>query len=176
MKKILLLIFGLLSFQMAQAQYDNWAVGFKLGEPTGLNIRKYFNNINAIDISVGTYGGIIGNNREYRQGEYRNVGLSVQGHYLWHTPFFGSDAVHVYYGLGGQVNSRNYYADSRKNLPPPGDREKQISLGGSLLAGFEYFLPDGRYSAFLEGGTYVEVIPRPLFLSPNISLGVRLNL
>jgi hypothetical protein len=173
MKKLALTIICSLCFGMAQAQYDNWAVGFKLGEPTGVNIRKYFNNIHAIDITIGTYGGILSNDRKYRgdEGIYKNAGLSLQAHYLWHTPLFNSEAVHVYYGLGGQVNSRRSYP-KRLN----GDYEKNISLGGSVLGGFEYYIPDNRISVFLEGGTYLELLPRPFYLSPNISAGIRFNL
>jgi hypothetical protein len=176
MKKLALTVICMLCFGFAQAQYDNWAVGFKLGEPTGINIRKYFNNINAFDITIGTYGGIIANDRDYRRGKYKNTGLSVQAHYLWHTPLFNSEAVHVYYGLGAQFNSRNYYPDNKQNLPSPGDRERPISIGASALGGFEYFIPDNRISVFLEGGLYSELLPRPLYLSPNISGGVRFNL
>lgn len=158
---------------MAHAQYDNWAVGFKLGEPTGVNIRKYFNNIHAIDVTVGTYGGILSNDRKYRgsDGRYKNAGISLQIHYLWHTPLFNSEAVHVYYGIGGQINNRRSYPDRLA-----GQYEKALTLGGSALAGFEYYIPDNRISVFLEGGTYVELLRRPFFLSPNISAGLRFNL
>ncbi|WP_345027068.1 hypothetical protein [Ravibacter arvi] len=176
MKKLIFTLIGFLSISLAHAQYDNFAVGFKLGEPTGINIRKYFNNINALDLTVGTYGGIIGNNRDYRSGKYKNVGLAVQVHYLWHTPLFNSENLHLYYGFGGQINSRKYYADNRAHLPSPGNYEKSLSIGGSLLGGFEYFLPDGRLSIFAEGGTYIEVLQRPFFLSPNVSAGLRINL
>lgn len=173
MKKLALTVICALSFGLAQAQYDNWAVGFKLGEPTGVNIRKYFNNIHAIDVTIGTYGGILSNDRKYRgdEGIYKNAGVSIQAHYLWHTPLFNSEAVHVYYGLGGQINSRRSYP-KRLN----GNYEKDISLGGSVLGGFEYYIPDNRISVFIEGGTYVELLPRPFYLSPNISLGLRFNL
>jgi hypothetical protein len=173
MKKLALTFICTLCFGFAHAQYDNWAVGFKLGEPTGVNIRKYFNNIHALDVTIGTYGGVLSNNRKYRgdEGIYKNAGLSLQVHYLWHTPVFNSEAVHVYYGLGGQVNSRRSYP-KRLN----GNYEKDISLGGSILGGFEYYIPDNRMSVFLEGGTYLELIPRPFYLSPNISAGVRFNL
>ena len=53
MKKLALTFAFILSFGFAHAQYDNWAVGFKLGEPTGINIRKYFNNIHALDVTIG---------------------------------------------------------------------------------------------------------------------------
>jgi hypothetical protein len=171
--KLLLILICTFFFGVAQAQDNNWAVGFKLGEPSGLNIRKYFNTIHAIDVTIGTYGGILSKERKYRgdEGIYKNAGLSVQAHYLWHTPLFNSEAVHVYYGLGGQVNSRRTYP---KRLAP--DFQKSISLGGSVLGGFEYFIPDNRISVFLEAGTYVELIPRPFYLSPNISAGIRFNL
>lgn len=171
MKKVLFTLIGLLVMNLAHAQYDNWAVGFKLGEPTGFNVRKYFNNINAFDITIGTYGGIVGNNRDYRQGHYRNAGLSVQAHYLWHYPLFNAELVHFYYGFGGQLNSRRYYPNRLS-----GGYENTISIGGSGIGGIEYYLPDGRLSVFLEGGAYAEVLPRPLFVSPNISGGIRLNL
>jgi hypothetical protein len=173
MKKLALSIICTFCFGIAQAQYDNWAVGFKLGEPTGVNIRKYFNNIHALDVTIGTYGGVLSNDRKYRgdEGIYKNAGVSVQVHYLWHTPVFNSETVHVYYGIGGQVNSRRSYP-KRLN----GNYEKDISLGGSALAGFEYYIPDNRISVFLEGGTYVELLPRPFYLSPNISAGIRFNL
>lgn len=176
MKKLALILTFTLCFGLAQAQDDNWAVGFKLGEPTGVNIRKYFNNIHAIDVSIGTYGGVFSNDRDYRSGRYKTTGLAVQVHYLWTTPLFNSEAVRVYYGLGGQVNSRRYYPDNKRNLPAPGDREKTISLGGSAIGGVEYFIPDNRISVFLEGGTYVELLPRPFYFSPNLSAGIRFNL
>ena len=174
MKKSAATILLLLTATLAHAQYDNWAVGFKLGEPTGVNIRKYFNNVNAIDVNIGTYGGILANNRDYRQGIYKNVGVAFQAHYLWHNPLFNTETAHIYYGFGPQINSRRYYPDNQQNQPI--NYQKTISLGGSGLGGFEYFLPDGRLSVFLEGGIYIELLPGPFFTSPNVSGGVRLNL
>jgi hypothetical protein len=174
MKKIIVTLFCLFTFSLAQAQYDNWAVGFKLGEPTGIQVRKYFNNVNAIDVSFGTYGFILGNDREYRQGQYRSAGVSFQAHYLWHTALFNSEKAQIYYGFGPQINSRNYYPDNQQTQQVK--FQKNISLGGSGLGGFEFFLPDGRMSVFMEGGVYIELLPGPFFTSPNVSGGIRLNL
>ncbi|GAB2774617.1 hypothetical protein GCM10027275_17070 [Rhabdobacter roseus] len=174
MKKLGLTFLCVLCVSLAQAQYDNWAVGFKLGEPTGINLRKYFNSINAIDVTVGTYGGILSNQRDYRQGEYRNVGVSFQIHYLWHHPLFNAELVQFYYGFGPQINSRRYYPDGLRSQTP--NYQSNISLGGSGLGGLEYYLPDGRLSIFLEGGLYAELLPRLLYTSPNVSAGIRLNL
>ncbi|MFD1140354.1 hypothetical protein ACFQ4C_04510 [Larkinella insperata] len=175
MKKTLslfiVLLLGLTISQQAHAQTNNWAVGFRIGEPAGINIRKYFGENHAFDLNIGTYGGIYGNRRSYRRGMYRNVGVSVQGHYLWHGSIGKLETLHYYYGFGGQVNRRNYYLNRNSN-----ERVPEISLGGSGVAGLEYFLPNKPLSVFLETGAYVEVLPAPFFLGLQSGLGVRLNL
>lgn len=93
----------------AVAQYNNWSVGFRLGEPSGINVRKYFGTNHAFDLNIGTYGGLYGTKRSYRTGEYKSVGLTIQGHYLWHKALTKSESIRGYYGFGGQVNNRRYY-------------------------------------------------------------------
>jgi hypothetical protein len=172
MKKSVSIFILTLLCGIAQGQENNWAVGVKLGEPTGITIRKYFNNIQAVDVTVGTYGGILSGERAYRgdNGRYKNTGVSLQIHYLWHTPVFNSEVLRVYYGIGGQINNRRSYP-KRLN----GQYEKALTLGGSAIGGFEYFIPDNRISVFLEAGTYIEVLRKPFFLSPNLSAGIRFS-
>lgn len=67
------LLGGLTVPNRARAQYNNWSVGFRLGEPAGVNIRKYVGSNHAFDLNVGTYGGLYGNRRSYRTGVYRSV-------------------------------------------------------------------------------------------------------
>ena len=169
---ILTLVFiaGLATHQQARAQYNNWSVGFRIGEPSGVNIRKYFGSNHAFDLNVGTYGGLYGNKRSYRNGDYRSVGLSVQGHYLWHKALTSSESLRGYYGFGGQVNTRRYY-------PPRlnGDYENALSIGGSGIGGLEFFPANKPYSFFLEGGLYVELLQAPFFVNLNSGLGVRYN-
>ncbi len=170
---IVALTLGLLPVSRAVAQYNNWAVGFRLGEPSGINIRKYFRDTHAFDINIGSYGGLYGNSRDYRQGRYRSIGLTLQGHYLWHTRLFGKDTFRAYYGFGGQVNRRRYYPDNLKGQQT--EYVSETSLGGSAVAGLEYFVPDKPFSVFLETGLYVEVIPAPLFMNLQSGLGIRYN-
>ncbi len=154
----------------AQAQYNNWSVGFRIGEPAGLNVRKYFGSNHAFDLNIGTYGGLYGNNRSYRSGRYKSVGLTVQGHYVWHKALTSSESLRAYYGFGGQINTRKYY-------PPRlnGDYENALSLGGSGIGGLEFF-PSGKpYSFFLETGVYIELLQAPFFLNLNTGLGLRYN-
>ena len=177
MRRLLLLsmlFMGCLALpQRAQAQYNNWAFGLRLGEPSGIMIRKYFGENRAFDLNMGTYGGLYGNVRDYRSGRYKSVGFTVQGHYLWHNRVLGNDNLRGYYGFGGQINSRRYYPDQ---FSATDAYVSTISLGGSAVAGLEYFVPDKPYSFFLEGGVYAEVIPAPLFLNLSTGLGIRYNL
>ncbi|QJW90566.1 hypothetical protein HNV11_14845 [Spirosoma taeanense] len=175
MKKVwlltaLVLLGWLATPKTAQAQYNNWAVGFRVGEPAGVNVRKYFGENRAFDLNIGTYGGLYGNARKYRSGRYRSVGLAVQGHYLWHKALTKSESVRGYYGFGGQINTRRYYP-IRLN----GEYENALSLGGSGIAGVEYFPAGKPYSFFLETGLYVELLQAPFFLNLNSGLGLRYN-
>lgn len=175
MKKIAALIL-ILQFvgHLAQAQYNNWAVGFQLGEPSGINLRKYFGENKAFDISAGTYGLFYGRDRAYRKGNYQNAGWSARATYLWHTSLFKSEQLRAYYGFGGQLNSRRYYFPSR-NAPGTLEYTNTISLGGVGQAGAEYFVQNSPLSIFLELGIYAEVVPAPLFLHPQGGIGVRFN-
>ncbi|WP_018623111.1 hypothetical protein [Spirosoma luteum] len=175
MRKLFMLLFltVLACFELsttAVAQYNNWSVGFRLGEPSGINVRKYFGTNHAFDLNIGTYGGLYGTKRSYRTGEYKSVGLTIQGHYLWHKALTKSESIRGYYGFGGQVNNRRYY-------PPRlnGDYENALSLGGSGVAGLEVFPVGKPYSFFLETGGYVELLQAPFFLSLNSGLGLRYN-
>jgi hypothetical protein len=175
MKKLTITLFILqFGFGIAQAQFNNWAVGFQLVEPSGINVRKYFNNNKAIDVSMGTYGLFYGRDRSYKKGDYENAGLSVRVAYLWHSPLFKQESLHAYYGFGGQINSRRYYFDS-KNGTGLREYDNTISMGGVGVAGLEYYLPSKPLSIFLETGVYAEIIPAPFFLHPQASIGVRYN-
>jgi hypothetical protein len=156
------------------AQYDyNWAVGFRVGEPLGLNVRKYFRNGDrAFDTNIGTYGFLYNNQRKYNKGEYRAAGVMIQGIYSWHHALGRKEAIHAYYGFGGQINSRKHYKDG---LNP--SSERKLSLGPSGAAGMEFMIPNQTNLAFfLDAGLYLEALPAPLFYNPQISGGLRLNL
>ena len=176
MKKISIIIVLLLISCWASAQPKRFAAGVRLGEPSGLNLRYYLDDgAKALDLNIGTYGGMWGNVRKYRSGYYKNIGLAVSANYLFTHQLFGKDNVMGYYGFGGQINSRRYYPD-QFNSGGQVFYDKTISLGGSGLGGVEYFLPDGPLSIFLDAGLYVEVLPGFLFMHPQIGAGVRLNL
>lgn len=177
MKKtlVLLLLIGGCSFT-ATAQLDNnWAIGLRVGEPLGLNVRKYFQEGDkAFDVNIGTYGFLYGRNRRYNRGEYKSSGLMIQGIYSWIVNPFGSDWLFVNYGFGGQVNNRNHYPDDR--VGQRDDKEKKLSLGPTAAGGVEVKLPNNDLAVFLDGGAYMEILPSPLFWNWQVSGGVRLDI
>jgi hypothetical protein len=169
MKKTVFVLACLLGSGSAFAQTKDWAFGFRFGEPTGIGIRKYGDR-NAFDLSLGTYGGLTGSRRAYRQGEYRNVGFSVNGSYLWYVPFL-NQRMTAYGGLGAQVNSRRYYRPDGAGVTSA----RAVSVGPTATVGTEYFAARAPFSVFAEGGAYLELVPSVFYLSPQFNVGIRFN-
>jgi hypothetical protein len=159
MKKTFIFLF---LFSSAMAQENNWAAGARIGEPLGLNIRKYIGYEHAIDVNFGTYGFLYRNNIPYKKGKYESAGWALQGHYLWTKSIDKNDRFWAYYGFGGQINNRER-RDANNLLV-----KSNISLGPSGAAGIESF--------FLDTGMYLEILPAPLFWHPSVGAGLRLNL
>ncbi|MEA5457579.1 hypothetical protein VB796_00930 [Arcicella sp. LKC2W] len=170
MKRILLLSILLISYLSGFSQEKGWALGAKIGDPSGLNIRHYLNNDkNAIELNLGVYGGIWGLRSNYKNGAFDGAGFSFSGVYLWHNEM--TTNLKNYYGFGAQFTSRSYYV-------PDGTGKKEIpttGLGGLGQVGIEYFLPSSPISIFLEAGAYVELVPSILYFHPQGGGGVRLN-
>lgn len=168
MNKIVLLLCFIMA--TAAAQENNFAVGFRIGEPFGLTARKYFNYNHSFELNLGTYGFLYRTKVNYRKGKYDSPGASLQGHYLWNKNLDrNGERFWAYYGFGGQMNNRVYR--DKNNLA-----ERTYSFGPSGVAGLEFFRAQDKYSFFLDTGMYLELAPRPLFWNPSIAGGVRVNL
>ena len=177
MKKI---IFSLSFFTIcisSFAQYDqNFAIGVKIGEPIGINIRKYMQyGDRAFDVNFGTYGFVYGRVRDYRKGAYEKSGMMLQGLYNFHTSLGKKDGLHAYYGFGAQFNFREYISDA-SGTGFRGLGEKHLSLGPAGNAGLEFDLPGNEVGVFLDAGAYAELFPDIFFLHPQINAGIRVNL
>jgi hypothetical protein len=176
MKKctILTITLTFLGFTGAFAQYErNWAVGLKIGEPIGLNIRKYFSNgDHSFDLNVGSFGFLYGRERKYsKEIIYDEAGVMLQGLYNFQKSFGKKESLRAYYGFGGQINSRN-------RTPKTGERGafRVISLGPAVNSGIELSIPENDLSVFADAGGYIEIAPKPFFMAPNINIGLRLNI
>ncbi len=176
-KLAITLLITFLSFGSVFAQYENnWAVGLKIGEPVGLNIRKYFSyGDRAFDINVGTYGLVFWRERKYGGDviyDKGSVGVMFQGIYQFHRTFGKNDKLHTYYGFGGQINSRN----RPESFGGRGDSFRVISVGPAVNAGVEIAIPENDMAVFLDAGGYLEIAPKPFFLSPTYNVGLRINI
>ena len=179
MKKsiILVVVIVLIFSHDISAQYtDNVAVGLRIGEPLGINVRKYFQyGDKAFDVNFGTYGFLYGKDRSYRKGAYSKSGLMVQGIYSWHYSIGSGDALKAYYGFGGQFNFREYVSEENL-IGTRQNGDKQLSMGPTVNAGVEYNLPGNDIGVFIDAGGYAELAPGFLFMHPQFSAGVRVNI
>ena len=170
MKKVFLLTLLIVSHLSAKSQEKKWAIGAKIGDPSGLNIRHYLNNDkNVIEVNVGVYGALWGLRSNYKDGSFDGAGLSFSGLYLWHNEM--ASRLKNYYGFGAQFTSRSYYVTDglgKKEIPFTG-------LGGLGQVGLEYYLPSSPISIFLEAGAYIELVPAILYFHPQGGIGARLN-
>lgn len=175
------LIITFICLGTAFGQYENnWAVGLKVGEPLGLNIRKYFSYGDRVfDVNVGAYGLLIGGTRYYYNKDkensrpiYDQAGVMFQGIYQFHRGIGKSEKIHVYYGFGGQINSRR----RPDKLGQPESSFMAISLGPAVNSGIELKLPENDMAVFLDAGGYVEIAPKPFFLAPTLNIGLRVNI
>lgn len=171
MKKYLLAAILLLSVFSVKAQTQTWAIGFKLGEPTGISLRKYGDR-NGLDISIGTYTGFLKGKKTYKtsKDDLGSIGVAFNGTYFWYVPMM-NDKMIAYGGPGVQVNSRRYYPD--KNVKSV--HTTNISTGPSATVGLEFFSGSKPSSFFIEGGGYIELIPKIFYFNPMLSVGVRHN-
>jgi hypothetical protein len=178
MKKTIALFtfFLVLSFTYSRAQSENWAVGLRLGDPSGVNLRKYFSNENALDINIGSSGYYYNRGRRYRDRYYEYGGVTLQANYVWQQDIYSVDGLQWYYGLGGQLGSRRYYDYEFYNRNRYiGGYTRSLAIGATGVVGAEYFIPDTPISVFVDASLYIEVIPLPFWLSVPIGIGGRFN-
>jgi hypothetical protein len=171
MKKALLMalmLFGMV--QLSQAQKKDWAVGLRLGEPTGLNIKKYLSGgNNALEFNIGRHGWGYSNGRKYWKGEFRNS-LVLGVNYLWHKGAGSTQGLDFYFGFGGQFSSRRYWDEDINR------EESALGVGVTGVFGLEYFISGAPVSIFLDFGPYIELTPAAGWAWIDAALGVRFNL
>ena len=152
-KHLLSLVFLLCIVFASQAQKNEWGIGVRGGEPSGLTIKKYFGGgANALDISFGYNGYIYNRGRKYWHGEYRrSVALLVN--YLWHKPISGANGFELYFGFGAKVSSRRYWHKDDDF------EDTTMAFGVDGVIGAEYFIPNVPVSFFVELDPYFEFVP-----------------
>jgi hypothetical protein len=171
MKKLLVLTLLIFASSPLFAQIQSWAVGAQVGEPFAVGVRKYGDR-NALDVKIGSYIGLFKGKDTYKTSgdELATLGLMFNATYVWYVPFF-NERMSAYAGPGVQVNSRRYYP----NRLVKSVHTTNISTGPSGTVGLEFFFAQKPTSLFLEGGGYLELIPKIFYFNPTLSLGLRHN-
>ncbi|RXK52200.1 hypothetical protein [Aquirufa rosea] len=169
-KSLFILLFTCIS-SLTFGQIQDWASGFRIGEPGGFMARRYLSNgINAVEINVGAYGGLWGTDRNYKDGTFKNIGFTMNALYLWHHPTLVNSDIHTYYGFGPQYTSRDLYLKGSNTATNNG------GFGAAALGGIEFYPVDApNLSFFGEIGFYNEIAPNPFFFHVQGGIGVRVN-
>ncbi|MBK9176158.1 MAG: hypothetical protein IPM46_07450 [Flavobacteriales bacterium] len=176
---------------------QNWGVGFRLGDPSGISVKKYWTG-HAFEMSLGRTH-VFGHGRYYNDhydrwydnqnfnhnahefiGYRANPALALQLHYLVHKQVKNAAGLDWYYGFGGQVRSYRYWYSYRYR-PGPGqdwvvvneESVTELDLGVDGVIGLEYNFPKAPVSIFTDATLYMELFDNPFAFRPQFGLGAR---
>ncbi|MBR9860067.1 hypothetical protein GYB22_04845 [bacterium] len=197
---ILLLVITLFS---ADSLAQNWGVGLRAGDPTGLTVKKYMGD-NALELNVGRtywwYGPGWYNRRfdywyegkkfGYDDFQYRGyrveAPVAIQLHYLWQRDIgsiagMSTPGLSWYYGLGGQFRTQTLYYSYRYKLDGPdwryveAEKVTDLDIGVDATIGLEYTFDKIPVSVFADGTLFIEIIDRPFYIWGQGGSGFRIN-
>jgi len=183
---------------------QNLGLGVRLGDPSGLSLKKYFGD-KAFEISFGrTY---MFNDRywyvhhfndwyeehkfDYNEIQYigykASVPLGIQMHYLFQKGFNKIEdedlaGLKWYFGFGGQLRFQNYSYDFRYKLKGDPDwhydenhQVREFDFGGDGVIGLEYTFKNAPISIFADVVLFMEIIDNPFLFYGQGGIGCRYN-
>lgn len=188
----------LFTFALSAALHAQaWGVGFRLGELSGLTVKKY-NGASAWEFNLGRAHSFVRDNYYYDSyarwydrkhfgwkaneflGYRATVPLALQVHYLRQKPVSGAAGLDWYYGVGGQVRWQSYDFDYRYKLQGEndwiyvaGERVTEVDAGVDGVIGLEYKFNNAPVSLFLDGTLFMEVVDDPFLFWFQGGLGAR---
>ena len=196
MNRYALLFFFFLAFNItAFAQQKQWGIGLRLGDPTGISVKKYLSRTRAFEFNLGRTG-VWGHNYanafyrynkfdkydyEYRQYHMHSA-ISLQGHLLFQQPIKSSDlkGLDWYYGFGGQLRSfaveyqyRYHTGPNKNDWNTRWERVNDIDLGLDGILGLEYSWHEVPLSVFADVNLLIELADSPLHLFLQGGTGLR---
>lgn len=202
MKTLKVLILGILLSKSASVFSQDNALGFRLGDPSGLSYKNYRGN-NALEINVGRSHIFSRSNWYYNRfdnwyekqkfgykdwkvtGYKASMPIGIQVHYLFRN---GIDKVadektpglEWYYGVGGQLRFQSYYytyrykIDGNPNwLYADGGRVSDFDIGADGVLGIEYRFKGAPISAFADITLFMEILDNPFLFYFQGGLGAR---
>jgi hypothetical protein len=175
----------------------NWGLGLRLGDPSGLSIKKYLPGGRAVELNVGTtsYWGYDYRDHFYEEDKYANYeyisyrrtgAAALQVHYLLQSDIRDVANLHWYWGFGGQIRTKSYDYNYRyRSYYGPGqgdyvwiyatDKITDFDLAADILIGLEYHIPGAPLSVFTDASLMLELLDDPLALYVQAGIGVRYN-
>ena len=176
---------------------QNWGIGFRLGDPSGLSVKKYDGN-HAWELNVGRSHLFDRHDRyydrydrwyadqhfNYKAHELVNYSygraLGIQLHYLVQKDVKNATGLGWYYGFGGQLRFQQYRYDYRYKLENGPDwivvsdqRVAETDLGLDGVIGLEYKFQNAPLNLFVDGTLFMELIDDPFFFQPQFGIGAR---
>ncbi len=182
----------------------HWGIGFRIGDPSGLTVKRYLGG-NALELSIGqTYFWYEGygyrnrfddwyRERNFAYADHQYLGytsrshIGIQLHYLFQNEIgrLGDASLRGlfwYYGFGGQLRHHQYAFDYRYRLPGSpvwyyanSGRVTDIDLGVNGTIGLEYTFNNAPIAVFLDSTLFMEIIGDPFALWFHFGLGARYN-
>lgn len=203
MKTYLILIgMALAVFISPMAHGQDWGVGVRLGDPSGITIKKYMEG-DALELSIGrthlfSRHGYYDdqfhhwyNDKDfgYKDFNYRgykaSTPIGVQLHYLLQKEITsvadeGISGLDWYLGFGGQARFQTYTYDYRYKIEgdnewrnTTGERVTDLDLGVDGVIGLEYTFNDVPLSLFVDATLFMEVVDNPFLFWFQSGIGVR---
>jgi hypothetical protein len=175
-----------------------WGIGVKLGDPSGLSLKRYMGN-KALEFIVGRayyydsyYTYYRNHDPRYRDDIYYGPGpypwhgdrvydfstpLSFQLRYLVHKNINDLQGLRWYYGFGAQVRTISYsYYDYDGFGNYYSNRVTDVAFGGDGILGLEYTFDDLPLSIFADVNLYMEFYRRAFYPEGQGGIGIRYNI
>lgn len=194
--QLIIVVLAILLFtHYASAQ--SWGLGIRLGDPSGLSIKKYSKG-HAWEFSLGRTH--LFSNRGYYNDRYDNwyndqhyghkahefiayrstVPIGLQVHYLIQKPFADAAGLGWYFGFGGQLRTQRIEYDYRykvENGPDwvyvTNEAVTETDLGVDGVIGLEYLFPEAPIAIFLDATLFMELFNDPFVFNAQGGAGVR---
>lgn len=202
MKRIILVSLVVFVLQFVYAQ-DDWAIGLRVGDPTGFTAKKYMGKT-ALELNVGRTYMFYSRPHEkyfyewYKDKKYgyheiqymaykRSMPMTIQLHFYLQNPigsFAGEETEGLgwYVGGGLQFRSQTYRYDYRYKPAPSSDwvyvtnqRVTDIDFGLDGTIGLEYKFEDLPLSIMGDINLFLELVDTPSAWLQG-SIGVRYHL
>lgn len=141
----------------------NTAIGLRAGETSGLTVKHFFSQNNAVEGIFGAW----------------HHGFSITGLYERHASAFGTAGLNWYYGAGGHVSfasDRTYYYHRHGNRRYEYYSDGRVGVGIDGIFGMEYKIPKAPIAFSLDLKPYIEFVSNGgVWTSLDPGLGIKVT-